>query len=163
MLLPSPQVVESMRLGYSPQDAVEDAIQRINMFYPNFGGHLVAVNADGEVGASSSGMDFTYLIARGMEEDYVVEVIDVQPVRRDLPPGLTGGKLLSGTVDTESEPNPYTISLANTHDSIILSVGVGVGAAVIVVGTLLQRFLSAKCGSTSRTRGAGFYEKLNSI
>lgn len=79
------QVVESMRLGYSPQDAVEDAIQRISHYYPNFGGHLVAVNATGAVGAASSGMDFTYLVMRAGDTNGP-QLVHVKPERRPLPP-----------------------------------------------------------------------------
>eukprot|EP00958_Prasinococcus_capsulatus_P009761 scaffold947_cov375-Prasinococcus_capsulatus_cf.AAC.21 len=159
-----------MRLGYSPQDAVEDAIQRISAFYPDFGGHLVAVNAAGEVGAASSGMEFTYLVARGMDENFAIEVVEVQPVRYELPPGLTGGKLLqepaspqsAGQDDAGDGGNPFTLSLASTHDLFTLATGALVGAlGVCMLNVLL--FQPRRAPAAAAAKSGGQYQKLGSV
>ena len=39
-----------MRLGMDPTAAVEDALKRINRYYPEYSGALVAVNISGAYG-----------------------------------------------------------------------------------------------------------------
>eukprot|EP00243_Klebsormidium_subtile_P001628 TRINITY_DN12949_c0_g1_i1.p1 TRINITY_DN12949_c0_g1~~TRINITY_DN12949_c0_g1_i1.p1 ORF type:complete len:146 (+),score=40.37 TRINITY_DN12949_c0_g1_i1:117-554(+) len=75
--LPCYQVVESMRRGMNPKDAVEDAIARIRRFYPTFLGALVAVNLNGEHAAATNGWSFEYAVRTpGTDE---VEVYKVEP------------------------------------------------------------------------------------
>ena len=42
--------VESMRQGLTPTDAAEQALARINTYYPSFAGALIAVNITGHYG-----------------------------------------------------------------------------------------------------------------
>ncbi|CAM9599214.1 unnamed protein product [Ectocarpus sp. 4 AP-2014] len=58
--LPSFRAVESMRAGFSPQDACADALCRIVRFYPTFGGALVCANKAGVHGAARHGLSFAY-------------------------------------------------------------------------------------------------------
>ena len=44
------QAVESMRQGKSPTEAANDAIQRINKYYPGFSGAIIVANIKGEYG-----------------------------------------------------------------------------------------------------------------
>ena len=44
------QAVESMRQGKSPKEAADDAIQRINKYYPDFRGAIIVANIKGEYG-----------------------------------------------------------------------------------------------------------------
>ena len=44
------RVVQSMRAGMSPTDAVKEALDHIASYYPTFSGALVAVNVNGEYG-----------------------------------------------------------------------------------------------------------------
>ena len=44
------QIVESMRLGVSPQQASENTIRRIMKYYPDFSGGVIAVNKTGHFG-----------------------------------------------------------------------------------------------------------------
>uniref|UniRef100_H2Z8A4 N(4)-(Beta-N-acetylglucosaminyl)-L-asparaginase n=1 Tax=Ciona savignyi TaxID=51511 RepID=H2Z8A4_CIOSA len=61
--LPSFQVIESMRHGVSPTQAIEDALNRILKYYPTFNGALVAVSKDGYVGAACTGFSsFHYCV-----------------------------------------------------------------------------------------------------
>ena len=50
ILVSSYQAVENMRLGMNPTAAVEDALNRINKYYPEYYGALVAVNISGAYG-----------------------------------------------------------------------------------------------------------------
>jgi len=51
--LPTFHVVESMRRGMSPTEAVEEALNRIDQYYPAFQGALVAVDTSGNYGKRS--------------------------------------------------------------------------------------------------------------
>jgi len=42
--------VERMRQGKSPKEAADDAIQRINKYYPGFSGAIIVANTNGEYG-----------------------------------------------------------------------------------------------------------------
>ena len=44
------QAVENMRQGKSPKEAADDAIQRINKYYPGFSGAIIVANIKGEYG-----------------------------------------------------------------------------------------------------------------
>lgn len=46
-------MVESMRRGMSPTEAVEEALNRIDQYYPAFQGALVAVDTSGNYGKHS--------------------------------------------------------------------------------------------------------------
>ena len=50
ILLCSYQAVESMRLGKSPQEAADDALQRIAKYYPAFSGAIIVANISGDYG-----------------------------------------------------------------------------------------------------------------
>lgn len=56
-LLPSYQLVESMRRGMTPEEAARDALDRILKRYPKFNGALVGVSKTGEVGAACTGFE----------------------------------------------------------------------------------------------------------
>ncbi|XP_077992854.1 N(4)-(Beta-N-acetylglucosaminyl)-L-asparaginase-like [Glandiceps talaboti] len=49
---PSYQTVENMRLGMSPSEAAADALSRIAYRFSDFGGSVMAVNKEGEVGGA---------------------------------------------------------------------------------------------------------------
>ncbi|XP_022912584.2 N(4)-(Beta-N-acetylglucosaminyl)-L-asparaginase-like [Onthophagus taurus] len=55
--LPSLLAVEAMRRGATPEDASNQAILRMTKHYPSFSGAVIAVNKNGEFGASCNGMD----------------------------------------------------------------------------------------------------------
>ena len=44
------QAVQSMKAGMTPTQAAKDALQRIQKFYPDFVGAMIAVNTKGEYG-----------------------------------------------------------------------------------------------------------------
>ncbi len=65
---PAAMAVELMRTGSSPADAASEAIRRIQRFYPDFFGALVAVNRLGETSAACSGIPsgrFDYSLVNG--------------------------------------------------------------------------------------------------
>merc|ERR1711931_240006 len=63
--LPTYQTVENMRLGMNPEQAAQDAINRIVSKYPEFGGAVIAMNAKGEHGVACHNMrlqPFPYVV-----------------------------------------------------------------------------------------------------
>ena len=71
--LPSYQAVESMRHGYSPQEAAEDVISRIAKKYPSFEGAIIVANLTGHYGLACAGFDgFPYTFA---DKEYPEETI----------------------------------------------------------------------------------------
>lgn len=78
--LPCYQVVESMRLGMSPQQAAEDAILRIAALAPSFTGAVFALRADGKHAGAAYNWVFQYTVrAQG---DDKARVFTVQPLSR---------------------------------------------------------------------------------
>jgi isoaspartyl peptidase/L-asparaginase-like protein (Ntn-hydrolase superfamily) len=62
--LPSYQAVESMKHGWTPQDAANDAIARIAKKYPSFEGAIIVTNLTGHFGIACAGFDeFPYTFA----------------------------------------------------------------------------------------------------
>ena len=55
-------VMEWMRQGTSPRDACVKMIQRIVRYFPDFVGGIVAVNSEGQVGASAYGWTMSYTL-----------------------------------------------------------------------------------------------------
>ena len=51
--LPAYQAVENMRRGMTPADACDDAVRRIEKYYPAFELGLVCLSADGDIGGES--------------------------------------------------------------------------------------------------------------
>ena len=76
--LPCYQVVESMRLGMSPQAAAEDAIQRIAAVAPHFTGAVFALRADGKHAGACWNWVFQYTVRA--EGDAKARVFTVQPL-----------------------------------------------------------------------------------
>jgi N4-(beta-N-acetylglucosaminyl)-L-asparaginase len=103
--LPCYQVVESMRLGMSPQQAAEDAILRIAALAPHFTGALFALRADGKHAGAAYNWVFQYTVrAQG---DDKARVFTVQPLsnaavlrhraqRIGPAPALLGAAFLAG-------------------------------------------------------------------
>ncbi|XP_065883752.1 putative N(4)-(beta-N-acetylglucosaminyl)-L-asparaginase GH22932 isoform X2 [Dysidea avara] len=62
--LPSYQAVESMRLGKPPKEAADDAIKRIEKYYPGFSGAIIVANIKGEYAAATTVPDspFPYCV-----------------------------------------------------------------------------------------------------
>ncbi|XP_062502987.1 N(4)-(Beta-N-acetylglucosaminyl)-L-asparaginase-like [Corticium candelabrum] len=60
--LPTYQIVESMRLGVSPQQASENTIRRIMKYYPDFSGGVIAVNKTGHFGGACHGFQMRYSV-----------------------------------------------------------------------------------------------------
>ena len=73
------QVVESMRQGAIPQQAAEDAIQRIVKHYPQYVGALIAVDKLGNHAGACHGWTFQYAFQNSSLEE--PEVITVQPAK----------------------------------------------------------------------------------
>ncbi|CAA9995441.1 unnamed protein product [Nesidiocoris tenuis] len=62
--LPSSTIVEMMRNGAHPQEAVNKLIKRISKYYPSFSGALIAATKDGEYGAACHGIStFPFSVA----------------------------------------------------------------------------------------------------
>lgn len=62
--LPSLVAVEAMRSGQMPEEAAATSLGRIILFYPEFSGAVVAMAADGQIGAACHNIDiFQYSIA----------------------------------------------------------------------------------------------------
>ncbi|KAK1246313.1 hypothetical protein MKX08_000115 [Trichoderma sp. CBMAI-0020] len=80
--LPCYQAVESLRRGYSPQDAADDAVRRILAKYPDAKTGIVVVDSKGEHAAAASGWQFSYSYRGGGME--TTEVVSVRPLRVDL-------------------------------------------------------------------------------
>ena len=76
--LPCYQVVESMRLGMSPQAAADDAIQRIAAVAPHFTGAVFALRADGKHAGACWNWVFQYTVRA--EGDAKARVFTVQPL-----------------------------------------------------------------------------------
>ena len=76
--LPCYQVVESMRLGMSPQAAAEDAIKRIAAVAPHFTGAVFALRADGKHAGACWNWVFQYTVRA--EGDAKARVFTVQPL-----------------------------------------------------------------------------------
>nr|CAD2192989.1 unnamed protein product [Meloidogyne enterolobii] len=75
--VPSFLVVELMRQGKSPFEAIREAILRIKKFYPNFFGGIIATTIEGNFGAACSGMEeFRYSVVKNSGERRV-EVMKV--------------------------------------------------------------------------------------
>lgn len=53
--LPSYRVVQSMKSGMSPTDAVKEALAHIASYYPSFNGALIGVNVNGDYGGAGHG------------------------------------------------------------------------------------------------------------
>ncbi len=75
--LPCYQVVESLRLGWAPQDAAEDALARITALAPGFTGAVFALAADGRHGAAAHNWVFQYTVRA--EGDDQARVFTVEP------------------------------------------------------------------------------------
>lgn len=73
--LPCYQAVESLRRGFTPQEAADDAVQRILAKYPDAKTGIVVVDNKGEHAAAASGWEFSYSYrGGGMERTEVVKV-----------------------------------------------------------------------------------------
>lgn len=81
--LPCYQVVESMRMGFSPKAAAEAAVRRMVQKYPAYVGAVLAVDRDGRHAAACHGWTFTYAV-RSVNMD-TVRLYEVQSLR--LPSG----------------------------------------------------------------------------
>lgn len=70
----SAMVVELMRQGYTPQQACQEAVQRIarkKMGYKNLQVGFIALSRDGSYGAYSIEKDFTYALCHNQQENKV--------------------------------------------------------------------------------------------
>ncbi|KAH8898225.1 hypothetical protein GQ53DRAFT_742332 [Thozetella sp. PMI_491] len=76
--LPCYQAVESLRRGYTPQEAAEDAVRRMVRKYPQVMSGIVVTDNRGRHGAAASGWTFTYAFRGGNMT--ATEVVTVQPV-----------------------------------------------------------------------------------
>jgi hypothetical protein len=76
--LPCYQAVESLRLGWTPQQAAEDAIARIAAAVPSFTGAVFVLAADGRHAGAGHGWIFQYTVRR--EGDAVATVYTVGPL-----------------------------------------------------------------------------------
>lgn len=85
--LPCYQVVESMRLGWSPLDAAEDAIARIRAVQPSFTGAVFALAADGRHAGAAHNWVFQYTVRR--EGDAAATVFTVSPRPAHAGPRVT--------------------------------------------------------------------------
>ena len=83
--LPCYQAVESLRRGMSPQEAADDAVERMVRRYPAVRSGIVVVDREGRHAGSASGWTFTYSWRGGqMEESSVVVVQPLNEVREEL-------------------------------------------------------------------------------
>jgi hypothetical protein len=73
---PCYQAVQNLRAGHTPRQAAEDALGRIERFF-SFAGALVVIDRQGNYGAASWGMPFTYTVRTGNMT--AAEVVDVTP------------------------------------------------------------------------------------
>jgi N4-(beta-N-acetylglucosaminyl)-L-asparaginase len=78
--LPAYQAVEFMRNGVPPQQACEQAVRRIMMYYgQNFHIGLVCLDKFGNIGAASQGWVFTYAFASA-NTNGTAQLVQVQPL-----------------------------------------------------------------------------------
>lgn len=70
------QVVESMRRGFSPTEAAEDAVRRIARRYPSYVGALIAVDKEGRIGAAAHGWTFKYSYRDASLDDVMVVIVE---------------------------------------------------------------------------------------
>ena len=104
--LPCYQVVESMRLGMSPQQAAEDAILRIAVVAPRFTGAVFALRADGKHAGAAHNWVFQYTVrAQG---DAKAHVFTVQPLAR----GAAGAALPRAPGLLRAGPLPALLAAA---------------------------------------------------
>ncbi|KAI0004370.1 asparaginase-domain-containing protein [Xylariaceae sp. FL0662B] len=79
--LPCYQAVENLRQGMPPQQAAEDAVQRMMKKYPDLSSGIVVVNDKGDHGGAGSGWTFTYAYRGGeMNETVVVSIPPIDAV-----------------------------------------------------------------------------------
>jgi hypothetical protein len=83
--LPCYQVVESMRLGASPQEAADDAIARIRAAEPTFTGAVFALAADGRHAGAAHNWVFQYTVRREGDAAAAVFTVAPQATRGRLP------------------------------------------------------------------------------
>lgn len=89
--LPCYQAVESLRLGWSPQAAADDAVARVAARAPAFVGALFVLSADGRLHAGAAhGWSFQYTVLRAGDE--APRVFTVNPAAAARPCGR--GRLL---------------------------------------------------------------------
>ena len=122
--LPCYQVVESMRLGMTPQQAAEDAILRIASVAPHFTGAVFALRADGKHAGACYNWVFQYTVRA--EGDVKARVFTVQP--------LSGAPL--------HRPRLYWTSL-DPALLVLLGAAFAAGAACAWVFTAQQRSSAA--------------------
>lgn len=75
-----------MRLGLSPQAAVNDAVRRINRKYPAYVGAVVAVDRSGRHGGACHGWNFTYAVRDVSSPE--VQLFEVLPLQAQQPRAL---------------------------------------------------------------------------
>jgi len=73
---PCYQAVQNLRAGHTPRQAAEDALGRIERFF-SFSGALVVIDRQGNYGAASWDLPFSYAVRTGNMS--ATEVIDVVP------------------------------------------------------------------------------------
>ena len=71
-----------MRQGANPQQAAEDAIQRIVRHYPNYVGALFAVNKTGSHAGACHGWTFQYAFKNSSVME--PQIVSVQPLQLSL-------------------------------------------------------------------------------
>lgn len=76
--LPCYQAVESLRRGFTPQAAADDAVARMLRKYPQVSSGIVVVNNKGEHAGAGSGWTFTYSFRSGAMNE--TEVVTVTPL-----------------------------------------------------------------------------------
>ena len=75
-------MVESLRRGFFPKDAAEDAVRRILKYYPSYVGAVLAVNATGHHAAAASNWKFTYAYQDNEHKD--VQLVEVEPISSSM-------------------------------------------------------------------------------
>ncbi len=82
--LPCYQAVESLRRGLSPQQAADDAVQRMVRKYPALSSGIVVVDRHGQHAGAGSGWTFTYSFRGGDMPN--TEIVTVTPVGSRMAP-----------------------------------------------------------------------------
>lgn len=70
------QVVESLRRGYSPQAAAEDAVKRVLKYHPSYVGAVIAIDQFGRYAAAAAGWTFEFAVRDGTADEVQTYKVD---------------------------------------------------------------------------------------
>ncbi|KAI7839426.1 hypothetical protein COHA_006827 [Chlorella ohadii] len=159
--LPCFTVVELMRQGRSPQEAAEEAVQRMARRRPGYVGAVVAASRDGSHGAAAFGWSFAYSVvspATGcrVQAVWATSVCGVGVAQLALAASISGvvGAYLTGEFEVD-DAHTATCGLSMHGSSVCTAAFVGTAVSVVLSLLMMAMQCAAVDGRAERLAFCG--------